>query len=297
MLTLRQLLIVSGQNSGEILDTAKLRAQYPARPLSLTSLARGVEKQRIIVFVTLVSTRVFRTHNIESMADLATAGRTVDALISASEVMALSEMFRQQGISLRLVSRDRQSFALVGLVPSLVNAPTTLVDQGNLLHVRDKFSGGEAVGGIAAGVGGVLIGIALATSAPVWVLPVGAALLGFGAGFGITAGIMDILHDSAPAPRSDSQDDSATPNDLGPDGPGETIEVPNAVAIGSPPEGLDTPGVLDELGDFAIDFSVDMVLSDLPVGFDPGSGAGFPGGPLGGEGNGEGEGGGFNPLG
>lgn len=294
MLTLRQLLIVSGQDL-EVLDTAKLRAQYPARPLSLASVTRGVEKQRIVVFVKLVSTRVFRTHNITSLADLALASRTVDALINASEVMALSEMFRQQGISLRLVSRDQQSFALVGLVPSLVNAPTTLVDSSNLIHVRDKFSGGEAVGGIAAGAGGVLIGIALATTAPVWVLPVGAVLLGFGAGFGITTGIMDILHDSTPPPRSDSQDNSVTPNDLGPEGPGEPIEVPNAVAIGSPPEGLDTTGVLQELGDFSLEFSVDMVLSELPVGFDPGSGAGFPGGPLGDEG--EGEGGGFNPFG
>lgn len=183
------------------------------------------------------------------------------------------------------------------MAPSLVNAPTTVVDDGSILHVQDKFSGGEAIGTAATGAGAVLIGLALASTAPVWVLPVGAALLGFGTGFTITAGIMDILHDSAPAPRSDSQDSIPTPNDLGPDGPGgETIEIPNAVAIGSPPDGSNTDGILRELGEFAISFSVDIVLSDLPVGFDPSTGSGLPGIPLG-DGSDDGDGSGLNPFG
>jgi hypothetical protein len=45
----------------------------------------------MIVFVTLVSTRVFRTQNIASLEGLAVASRTVDARINASEAVTLSQ--------------------------------------------------------------------------------------------------------------------------------------------------------------------------------------------------------------
>lgn len=296
MLTLRQTLIVSGPGTGGALTTSFLRAQHLVRPLSLASVARGLEQQRLVVFVTLASTRIFSRRTITSMAELDQAARTVDALLRPAEIEDLAEMFKQRDISLRLVDHAQQLFALLALVPSLVNAPATVVDPGNLIHIRDKFSGGEAVGGIAAGAGGVLIGVALAVTAPVWVLPVGAALFGFGVGFGITAGIMDIVHDSTPPPRSDSQDHSSTPNDLGPDGvpTDESIETPNAVAIGVPPADLDVSSLVNDLGDLSIDFSIDMVLSDLPTGFDSTTGGISGGVGLPGEG---GDDSGLNPYG
>lgn len=269
MLTLRQLLIVSGPAAGGALTTDILRARHPVRPLSVASVAHGVEQQRLALFVTLASTRIFTRHPIASMDELAQAARTVDGIVQPAEILALSAAFKQQGISLRLINHLTQTFVLVALVPSLVDAPVTVVNSGNLIQIRDKFSGAEAVGGITAGVGGLIIGIAVTVSAPVWVLPVGAFLLGFGVGVGITAGIMDIAHDSTPPPRSDSQQNIITPNDLGPDGPpGESIEVPNAVVIGTP-NGVNVDGILRELGDFSVDFSVDMILADLPTGFDP----------------------------
>jgi hypothetical protein len=280
MLTIGQLLVIAGPNPGQELSTNVLRSKFPARPLSLKSVIAGYEKQRLVLFVGLVSIKIFRSQNIQSMADLARASQSVDGKPDASQVLALSSTLRKQGLSLRLLDKDLQRAAIIGLAPALVNAPATAINEGNLLHVRDKFSGAEAIGGAVIGVGAVLIGAALAVTAPVWVLPVGAGLLGFGAGVTITSGILDILHDSTPAPRSDSLDSTPTPNDLGTDGPSnETIEIPNAVAVGSPPEGFNTDSVLQQLSDFSVDFSVDLVLSDLPVGFDPVTGAGLPGFP------------------
>lgn len=287
MLTIGQLLIISGPNPGQELSTNVLRSKFPARPLSLKSVIAGYEKQRLVLFVRLVSIKIFRSQDIQSMADLARASQSVDGKPDASQVLALSSTLRKQGLSLRLLDKDLQRAAIIGLAPALVNVPATAINEGNLLHVRDKFSGGEAIGGAVIGVGAVLIGVALSVTAPVWVLPVGAALLGFGAGFTITTGIMDILHDNPPVPRSDSLESTPMLNDVGPDGPdGETIEIPNAVAVGSPPEGFNTDGVLKQLGDFAINFSIDIALSDLPVGFDPDTGAGLPGFPGGDGGDG-----------
>ena len=102
------------------------------------------------------------------------------------------------------------------------------------------------------------------------------------------------MHDNRSEPRSDSTESAPTPNDLGE--PGEPIEIPNAVAVDIPPDDFNIDGVLQELGDFAIDFSVDMVLSDLPMGFDTSTGTGVPGVRVPGEED-NGDGGGSNPFG
>jgi hypothetical protein len=106
---------------------------------------------------------------------------------------------------------------------------------------------------------------------------------------------MDYLHDTGPAHKSDSQETTPVLDDLGPNGPpDQTLDVPNAVAIGDAPSGFNVEGVLTQIGDFAIDFAVDMAISDLPVGIDPVTGDFLAGGE-GGEG-GEG-GGGLPPVG
>lgn len=279
------------------LDSSVGERQSPARPLSLRSVIAAYEKQRFVVFVTLVSTRVLRLPNIRTMDDLLNAANGIDGKIDGHEVLALSSWLRQQGLSLRLLDKDLRRAAIIGTVPSLVNVPTLPINSGNLLHVLDVSSGVAQVAGGAGIVGGTLIAIGLATGPIGWIALAGVVVAGAAAGTFIGSGIFDIQQgDPKPTPRSDSNDSNSTPNDLGPDGPaGETIELPNAVALGSPPDGLNTDGVLQELGDFAVDFSVDMALSDLPVGFDAGTGAGLPG--IGGGYSGDGGDGGFNPFG
>jgi hypothetical protein len=298
MLTTRQALVVSGQN-GDTLHLNALLTEFPARPLSLKSVITAYEKQRLVVFVSLVSTKVFRSPGVLSMDEVIQASIGAQGQMDGREVLALSSKLREQGLSLRVLDRDLRKAAIIGTAPSLVNAPTTVVNDGNLLKIQDRFAGAEAAGGIAAGVGGVIIAIAFIPEpfSPV-LLIIGGVLLGGGAGFGIGAGVMDILHDTPPPPKSNSPETSTTPNDAGPDGPdGQTIELPNAVAVGSPPDGFSTDGVLQQLGDIAIDFSVDFVLSDLPVGFDPVNGDGLPGYGDGGDGGGAGDDGDIIPVG
>jgi hypothetical protein len=297
MLTVRQLLVLSGQN-GDTVHTDALLAQFPVRPLSLKSVASAYEKQRFLLFVTLVSTRVFLSPNIRSVADVIQASKGAEGQMTGSEVLALSSKLREQGLSLRILDKDLRKAVIVGTALPLVNAPTTTVNDGNVLYIRDKYSGAEAIGGTIAAIGGVLVGAALVPEplSPV-LLIVGGSLLGFGAGFAIGSGIMDILHDAPPPPKSDSPESSTTPNEAVPDG--DPIELPNATALGSPPDNFNMDGVLQQLGDFAIDFSVDFVMSDLPTGFDPVTGEGLPGFGGGADGGGAdgADGGGVNPFG
>jgi hypothetical protein len=297
MLTVRQLLVVSGQN-GAALNTNALLAEFPARPLSLKSVITAYEKQRLIVFVSLISTRVLLLPHLRTMDDLLEAAKGVNGQVDSSEVLALSSRLHEQGLSLRLLDKGLRRAAIIGTVPALVNVPTIPINDGNLLHVLDVSSGVTQVGGGLGIIGGTLLAIGLATGPIGWVAVTGAVVAGAGGGFLIGTGIFEIWQgDPKPVPRSDSNDNNSTPNDLGSDGSGgETIEIPNAVAFGSPPDDLNVDGVLQQLGDFAVDFSVDMVLSDLPVGFDAGTGAGLPGIPDGNGGD-DGDGGGLNPFG
>ena len=298
MLTVRQLLVVSGQNSGDTLNTNALRAEFPVRPLSLRSVITAYEKQRLVVFVSLISTRVLLLPHIRTMDDLLEAAKGVNGQIDGSEVLALSSRLHEQGLSLRLLDKGLRRAAIIGTVPALVNVPTIPINNGNLLHVLDVSGGVAQVAGGVGIAGGTLIAIGLATGPIGWITVAGVLVSGAAAGTLIGNGIFDIWQgDPKPVPRSDSNDNNSTPNDLGSDGPGdETIEIPNAVALGSPPDDLNVDEVLQQLGDFTVDFSVDMVLSDLPVGFDTSTGAGLPGIPSG-DGEGGGDGGDLNPFG
>jgi hypothetical protein len=297
MLTIRQLLIVSGQNPGGTLNTNALLAELRPRPLSLKSVISAFEEQRFVIFVSLVSAKILGSHSLLSMDDFAQAAISAEGQMNSHEVLALSSNLREKGLSLRLLDKNLRRAAIVGLASSLVNAPTIPLNNANLLKIQDKFSGGEAIGGAIAAGGAIVVGIGLTATAPVWVLPVGLVIATFGLTFTITTGVMDILHDSQPPPRSNSDEINSTPNDLGPDGmDGETIEIPNAVAIGSPPDDLNIDSVLQDLGDFSVDFTVDLVLSDLPVGFDTNTGGGLPGIPVENE-NDDGGDGGIFPFG
>jgi len=211
--------------------------------------------------------------------------------MNRDEVVALTTNLENYGVLVRLVDKDFRHAALIGTVSSLVSVPTTIVDGQNFVQIKDKYSGGEAIGTTVAAVGAVLLTM---SSAPPAMLIVGAALLGLGTGFAISTGVMDILHDSSPAPTKESPDKTKSEMDS-PDsqpddgGDQDTIEIPNAVAIGDPPQGLDVDNLLTDLSDF----SLDLILSDIPVGWDPDTGTGIPlgGADLGGQEGGDSGGG------
>ena len=64
MMTIGQLLVVSGQSPRDTLSTNALLAKLSVRRLSLKSVIAAYERQRIVVFVSLVSPKVFRSHNV-----------------------------------------------------------------------------------------------------------------------------------------------------------------------------------------------------------------------------------------
>lgn len=62
MLTIRQLLVVSGQNPSGTLNTHALLAEFLPAPLSLKSIIAAFEKQRIKMVVSLFSTKILQSH-------------------------------------------------------------------------------------------------------------------------------------------------------------------------------------------------------------------------------------------
>jgi len=74
--------------------------------------------------------------------------------------------------------------------------------------------------------------------------------------------------------------------------PEENIELPNAVAVGEPENGINTDTLLASLGRS----SVDIVINDIPIGWDEDTGGpttGLGGGPIG-DGGDSGDDGGFS---
>ena len=127
LLTARQALIVSRQNAADSLHTNALLAEFPGRPLSLRSVIRAYESQRILVFVTLISTKVFLSPNITSVGQLIQASHGADGQMIGQEVLAPSSKLREQCLSLRVLDKDLRRAAIVGTSISLVTAPTTAV--------------------------------------------------------------------------------------------------------------------------------------------------------------------------
>jgi len=64
-----------------------------------------------------------------------------------------------------------------------------------------------------------------------------------------------------------------TKSEVSPDDSDEnSIDLPNAVAIGDPPNGLDVNGLLNTVGNGALD-----IILGLPIGWDPDTGTELPG--------------------
>jgi hypothetical protein len=270
-----------------------LRQQFTGSgsPYSLARLIAAYEKQRRVYFVSLISPRILLSDDVQTFEDLVRLSPDFHGQMTRSEVLALTALLQSHGVALRFVDKHFRHAALAGSVPSLVSVPTTIVNGQNFITIKDKYSGAEATGGSVATSGTVIIGVALNVPPPnMWLVLV--ATLGvvtFPALLVLGAGVLDIMHDSPPAPVKASPTSSASevdsPENTGPDGGDQdTIEIPNAVAIGDAPNGLDVDGLVADLGDLAVDF----VLSDLPIGWDPDAGVGLPGlgaGDLGGSGD------------
>jgi len=264
--------------------------------LSLKSIIAAYEKQRLVVFVTLISTRLMGSVHAHSVPELLQALQDSDGQPDRSEVQALAATLQEHGLLLRLVDKNLRRAAIIGTPPALASVPSVVIDGQNLTHIKDWFSGAAATAsGVALGAG-FIVTIALAgpttlAAAPTVLLLGGSFALGAAAGALVGLGINEMLYSDPPPPRSNSPQSDSTPNEVGPNGEGGgTIEIPNSVAIGSPPDGLDTGDLLQELGDFSLDF----VLADIPVGWDEDAGQAFPG--LGGGVDG-GDGGDFDPFG
>ncbi len=204
-------------------------------------------------------------------------------------MVALTDNLQNYGVLVRLVDKNLRHAALVGTVSALVSVPTTIVDGPNFVTIKDKYSGGEAIGGAIIGVGAVLIGISTVPepASPVLFF-VGVGLVGFGFGVTVTAGILDILKDSSTSePEKPSSDNTKSEVDDSDGSDQDTIEFPHAIAIGEPPNGFDVDTFVTDLADF----SVDLVLSDIPGGWDSDAGVGLPGVDDGGLDGGDGGGG------
>lgn len=285
MLTLRQLFAVSGVNS-----SAGLVQKFGLQPLSVASVIKAYEQQRQICFVNLVSPRILLSGEVQSYSDLVRLYPGPLGQMNRIEVQGLSQYLEAQGLYLRYVSKDLRRAAVFGSVPSLVSVPAAPVNDGNLIALQDAYSGATKVGtGIIAG-GTVIISVTVAPALPAageTFLFIGAAAVAIGAGFLIGVGIAEIVDDLRPPalpPKQPSSENTDVPNDTG-DGDTGNIEVPSAVAVGNPDNGIDVNGLLSQLATS----SLDELLNNLPVGWDSDAGVGLPGigaGDLGGDGGG-----------
>ena len=216
--------------------------------------------------------------------------------VDQSEVIALSTLLESHGVLLRAVDKHFRQAAIVGTVASLVSVPGTIVNGQDFITVKDKYAGAEAIGGAVAGGGALIVAIpgvvAVSPEAAVALFMIGSVIAAAGIGWTIGVGVMDILQNSPPPPSTPSPDKTKSEVDS-PDVPEgddpNTIEIPNAVAIGDPPNGFDVDSVVTEVGNLA----VDLIMADLPIGWDPDAGSRLPelgDGDLGGEGGGGGGG-------
>src|SRR5206468_846232 len=106
---------------------------------------------------------------------------------------------------------------------------------------------------------------------------IGVGLTAFGGGLSTGAGIIELQKDSPPAPAKDSSDKTKSEVESPegqPDDDQDSIEIPNAVAIGDPPNGFDVDGLLADMADFTLDLAVSDIIS---LGWDSDAGVGLPG--------------------
>lgn len=294
MLTVRQLLAASGQISGD-LHTNALPRQFVGKSLSLRSAIALYEKQQRIYFVSLVSPRILLSNDVHTFEDLMRLSSSPEGQMTKDEVEALTSDLERAGILLRLVDKDFRHGALIGTVPALANAPAVEVNGQNFVQVRDKYGSLEAIGGGIVSAGGAFIGVG-SVLGPSWLLiGVGIGITGWGLAFLAVIGILDLMQDNTPLitpSQNTKKSEVESPDGQADASDQDTIEIPDAVAIGDPPKGFDVDKIVTDLGDSALD----QILSDIPVGWDPDTGTGIPlgGGDFGGQGDEGGGGGGID---
>jgi predicted phage tail protein len=298
MLTVKQLLVASGQSSREVMHVNGLRQQIagPRGPFSLAKVIAAYANQRRVYFVSMTSANILLSDDVQTFNDLVSLSPDFHGELTKSEVETFAANLENFGVLLRFVDKNLRQAAIIGTVASINSVPTVTVDAQNFITVKDWFAGASKVGTGLGAVGTVLITIALAPTLAAGgeaILVVGAVGVAIGAGIVVGAGIAEMLQDDPPTPQKPSSDN--TSNDVdSPDGPlvpgdQDTIEIPNAVAVGDPPNGVQVDDLLTDVGDFALD----LALANIPIGWDPDAGVGLPGlgsgdlNPGDGDGNGE----------
>jgi predicted phage tail protein len=246
------------------------------------------ERQRQAHFVNLISPNILLSSEVKSFNDFARLSDGPLGQMSQSEVMALASYLEARGVYLRYVSKDLRRAVIFGDVPSLVNVPAAPLNDGNFVAIQDASAGATKVGSGTIGLGTVIISVSVALASPAVVavagegtLLIGAGIVALGAGLLVGWGIVEILNDSPPPPKQPSSDSTDFPNEVNDENAGD-IEVANAVAIGSPDNGIDVEVMVDQLATGILD----EVMSSVPIGWDSASGSSLPGiGDLGGTGD------------
>jgi hypothetical protein len=270
VLTLKQVFAASGLHSG-----AALVAKFNLRPLSLSSVIDGYEHQRQAYFVKLISPNIFLSDKVHSLEDLKSHADGELGLMTQSEVEALASYLGSRGVFMRFVSKDLRRAVILGDVPALISVPAAPINDGNFISFKDASSGATKAGTGTIALGTVIVTLAVGGPAAIAAggevtLLVGASLVVFGAGFLITYGVLELLSD--PPAKQPSSENTDVPNDVDGVDTGD-VEVPDAVAVGSPDNGIDVQDLVDQIGTGALD----EIVSNLPLGWDSDSGTGLSG--------------------
>jgi hypothetical protein len=282
MLTFRQLLAVSGQSSAN-----GLVQSFGLHPLSMSSVIAAYEQQRRVYFVNLISPRILLSDEVQSFDDLVRLSTGPLGQPDQSEVNAFAQYLETCGVYLRYVSSDLRRAAIVGDVPALVNVHTAPVDDGSFVAIKDNKGIVEFASGTAIVAGILMTMAAVPEPASPGLFVVGASLGLFAGSILIIEGIKDDSKENQPAPptQKPSSENTDVPNDTG-DPDSGNIEVPNALAVGDPDNGIDADGLVEQLATSALD----DVIDDIPIGWDSDAGVPLPGigdGDIGGSGGGD----------
>jgi hypothetical protein len=253
--------------------------------LSITKLSEAFGSQRWIVFVDLISPSILKSNDVNSFADLVRLAPDYHGLMSRDELAEFSNWLVGKGLSLRFVDKNLRRAAIVGTAVSLVEAPVVPINDGTFIGIRDNgdyvATGVIAIGGaiVAVGAAGPIVGLGGEAAASAVVI--GSLFVVGAAGYFIYKGLFPD-EPVPPPPRTPSRSRGGTRSALDPDdGQGETppadednansVEVPNAVAVGDPPDGVDLDGLVTDLGEM----SLSEILETLPIGWDPDTGTGL----------------------
>jgi hypothetical protein len=245
----------------------------------LAKAAATVGKQRRIIYLALVSPKVFDSDQVHSFEDLIHLQNDLSVRMARSEIDAFKDHLESHGLFLRLVDKSFSSCAIVGSTLAMSAVQVVPLDAQSFLTIKDAVSGAKdiaagiiAVGAIvatAAAAGPPVAGVLGITAANAGlVFEVGVALTALGAGILIGVGLGEI-----PVPaNAPIQQAPLGPHDGG-TSEADSVDIPDAIAIGDPPNGFDADAALTDLGNLALD----LTLVQIPVGWDSDAGVALPG--------------------